>query len=89
MTSGHCYQYEYLVSDNVGNQATYTSTSVAEVDTSGPQVTAIASQQSGGGAGNGTLEVGDKLILTFNQSLAAASVPTTLHAAPPRPAEAR
>ncbi|HWH11110.1 MAG TPA: chitobiase/beta-hexosaminidase C-terminal domain-containing protein [Solirubrobacteraceae bacterium] len=77
VASGHCYKYEYLVPDNVGNQATYTSGSVAEVDTSGPQVTAIVSQESGGGTGVGKLAVGTKLILTFNQLLATGSVPTS------------
>ena len=75
VTSGNCYRYEYLVSDKVGNQAVDTSTSVARVDTDGPQVTAIESRQSSGGSGNGVLEVGDKLILTFNQSLATATLP--------------
>jgi chitobiase/beta-hexosaminidase-like protein len=77
VSSGNCYQYRYVVTDKVGNAVTYTSANVAKVDTSGPRVTAIASQQSGGGAGDGQLQVGDKLILTFNQSLSAASVPAT------------
>jgi hypothetical protein len=39
VTDGHCYKYQYLVSDNVGNQATYTSTSVAKIDTTAPSIT--------------------------------------------------
>lgn len=81
VSSGNCYRYEYLVSDKVGNQAVNLSASVARVDTSGPRVTAIESRQSNGTAGNGTLEVGDKLILTFNQALAVATVPTSFSGA--------
>lgn len=80
-SSGNCYRYEYIVSDKVGNQTVYTSSSVAKVDTSGPRVTAIESRQSTGGAGNGKLEVGDKLIPSLNQSLAPASVPTSFSGA--------
>jgi hypothetical protein len=42
VTDGHCYKYQYLVSDNAGNQATYTSTSVAKVDTTAPSGGAVA-----------------------------------------------
>ena len=31
VTEGNCYQYRYLVSDNVGNTATYTTTNVAKI----------------------------------------------------------
>ncbi|MCU1352469.1 MAG: fibronectin type domain protein, partial [Acidimicrobiales bacterium] len=34
--SGNCYRYQYLVPDNVGNVAAYTSSAVARIDTSGP-----------------------------------------------------
>ena len=36
VSSNTCYEYEYVVSDNAGNQATITSTDVVEVDTTAP-----------------------------------------------------
>jgi hypothetical protein len=82
VASGYCYQYRYSVSDNVGNVATYTSSSQSpvEVDTT-PKVTAITSLQANGSAGNGQLALGDQLVLTFNENLATATVPTTFASA--------
>jgi len=38
VTTGNCYQYQYLVSDNAStpNQATYTSTNAVKIDTAAP-----------------------------------------------------
>lgn len=82
VVNGKCYRYEYLVYDLVGNVATYLSGQVAKVDLSGPRVTGITSLESGGVlAGDGRLEIGDRLVLTFNQSLDPASLPTTFSGA--------
>jgi hypothetical protein len=82
VTNGYCYQYRYSVSDNVGNSATYTpsSQSPVDIDTT-PKITAISSLQSNGTAGDGQLELGDKLVLTFDENLATATVPTTFASA--------
>ena len=38
VSSASCYEYEYVVSDNVGNQGTITSTNVMKVDAIAPTV---------------------------------------------------
>ncbi len=38
ISSGYCYQYKYLVSDTIGNQATYNSSNTVKVDTGDPGV---------------------------------------------------
>lgn len=39
VTTGNCYKYRYLVSDNLGAQATYTSSNTAKIYTTSPTVT--------------------------------------------------
>ncbi len=78
VTTGNCYQYEYVVTDNVGNPEIIPSVSTAKVDLSGPQVTSLVSQESNGTAGAGKLANGTKLIVTFNQPVTVASGTTPI-----------
>jgi hypothetical protein len=69
------------------NNATGTATSPFTVvkDTTGPTVTNIVSKQLGGAAGNGKLEFGDTLTVTFSEELLASTVPGSSSGTETRP----
>jgi Chitobiase/beta-hexosaminidase C-terminal domain len=47
VASGHCYRYEYVATDNVGNTTTYVSPDV-EVDASGPSAPSVSLSSASG-----------------------------------------
>src|SRR5207253_1679655 len=53
VTGGHCYQYRFVVTDNVGNQTTYDSPNVVKVDAAAP----TASQDDPGQYLSGTVSL--------------------------------
>ncbi len=72
VANNKCYEYGYKAFDNVGNTTTSGASAPVKVDTTPPTLTAITSTN-----GNGILETGDVLTLTFSEPIAAASVPTS------------
>jgi hypothetical protein len=72
VANNKCYEYEYKAFDNVGNATTSSASAPVKVDTTAPTLTAITSTN-----GNGILETGDVLTLTFSESIAASSVPSS------------
>jgi hypothetical protein len=75
VSSGHCYEYEYAVSDKAGNATTSTPTTV-KVNTTKPSLTAITDTTPGSIAGKP--QVGDAITLTFSDTIEAASVPSSV-----------
>jgi hypothetical protein len=41
-----CYEYRYLISDQVGNQATYTSSSIVQLATTAPSIGTVVFQNA-------------------------------------------
>jgi PKD repeat protein len=75
VATGHCYEYEYTVSDRAGNSTTSAPATV-KVNTTKPTLTAIADTTPGSSAG--LPQVGDVLTLTFSDAIAASSVPSSV-----------
>lgn len=46
IATGNCYQYQYLVSDNAGNQTIYTSLNIVKIDTQAPSIPGIPTTDS-------------------------------------------
>lgn len=71
VSSSTCYQYQYLVSDNAGNQATYTSSNTAYVLALPSSPSSLAQYQSDGTSSissSGTLGTASTVVLKFSMS---------------------
>ena len=75
VTTGKCYEYQYLVSDHAGNQAT-SATATVKVNTTKPSLTAVTDTTPGTSAGKA--QVNDVITLQFSDALEAASIPATV-----------
>jgi PKD repeat protein len=75
VSTGHCYEYEYLVSDNAGN-ATTSAIALAKVNTTRPTLTGIVDTTPGTTAG--LAQVGDAVTLQFSDLVSSASIPASV-----------
>jgi PKD repeat protein len=75
ISTGHCYEYEYLVSDNAGNAAT-SAIALAKVNTTHPTLTGIVDTTPG--STTGLPQVGDAITLQFSDLVSATSIPATV-----------
>jgi PKD repeat protein len=73
--TGHCYEYEYSVSDRAANATTSAITTV-KVNTTKPTLTGIVDTTPGTTAG--LAQVGDAVTLQFSDQIAASSIPSSL-----------
>ena len=81
VTTGHCYEYEYVVSDNVGNQATVGPSGTVKVDTGSPTfvITASGSNVYTDGSANvwvKTGTTGSSFTLTATESVSGINATT-------------
>ncbi len=71
ISTGHCYQYQYVVSDNVGNTTTYTSGDI-KVDTTAPNAGTITAN-----GGNTYNKTGTVSVVATGASDAESGITTT------------
>ncbi|HUA75225.1 MAG TPA: N,N-dimethylformamidase beta subunit family domain-containing protein [Solirubrobacteraceae bacterium] len=75
VTTGKCYEYEYVVSDRAGNSTT-SSAATVRVISPNPTLTAIADTTPG--STQGKPQVNDALTLTFSAPILASSIPSSV-----------
>jgi hypothetical protein len=75
VSTGHCYEYEYTVSDQAGNSAT-SAAALVKVDTAGPTLSSIVNTTPGSTAG--LPQVGDAITLKFSDSIASSSIASSV-----------
>ncbi|MEK7531142.1 MAG: immunoglobulin-like domain-containing protein [Patescibacteria group bacterium] len=77
VTNGNCYQYQYVIADNVGNEAAFSSANVVKVDTQVP-VSSIDAAQDGNAVainlGGGTLTTSNSINFSFSATDAESGV---------------
>jgi hypothetical protein len=74
LSNGKCYEYEYVVADNVGNSTTYGPSTPVKVDTKAPEPSAVTSKDPGGAVATGKIQNGATLIITFSTRIEPASI---------------
>jgi PKD repeat protein len=75
VTTGHCYEYQYVAADLAGNSES-SEVAVVRVNNAKPTLTAITDTTPGTTAGKP--QVGDAITLTFSDAISAASVPASV-----------
>jgi hypothetical protein len=68
VSSANCYRYQYVVSDNVGNSTSYTSTNAARVPPVAAAIDSIPNPK------DGRANNGDKIVYTFSTVMDPASI---------------
>jgi hypothetical protein len=74
LSSGRCYEYEYVVADNVGNPTVYGPSTAVKVDTTRPSIGAITSTDRKGKPATRKIQNGSTVTITFKRPTAPAGI---------------